>query len=96
MFLHRIIAMVPPIHVSELGPKEMRGTMTSVGGVTFALGIIAALCANIGFAQFAAGWRLSLASVSLIALIYAVAMKFVPHSPWSVLSRTVTNSYRRR
>ncbi len=55
--------------------------MTSIAGVAYALGSFISLFANVGFSKFAVGWRLSLASVSLYAVIFVTAMKFVPHSP---------------
>ena len=73
--------MVMPVYIAEMTPKEIRGMMGSTIGPTFNLGLTIALLANVGFAEFRSGWRVSIGMVAVIALMFSVGMKFMPHSP---------------
>lgn len=72
---------VGPVYVSEMSPKDYRGLMNSLLGLTFAVGILAALLFNIGFEKFPSGWRVAFAIIGLLGLISTVGMLFVPHTP---------------
>ena len=73
--------MVMPIYISEMSPKDHRGTLTSTIGPAFTFGILFSLALNIGAEKLLIGWRLSFAFVALTGLVYAVGMLFHPHSP---------------
>ena len=76
-----IFYMVMPVYIAEMSPKEHRGTLASIIGQTFNLGILVALCLNVGFAKFCEGWRVAFAIVVLLGLIFTIGMLFLPHTP---------------
>ena len=74
--------MVMPIYISELSPSGARGLLVSLIGIMYSMGILVALCANIGLSTFSAGWRVSLAIQAASGLVLATAMaRMAPHSP---------------
>ena len=73
--------MVMPVYISEMSPKEHRGTLTSTIGLTFTFGILFGLALNIGAEKISFGWRLTFAFVALAGLIYAIGMSLHPHTP---------------
>ena len=73
--------MIMPVYVAEVSPKESRGMLNSVNGVAYGLGTIAALATNIGLSKIFLGWRIALVLPAFVALIYAVGMIWIPHTP---------------
>ena len=80
-FLCSIIYMVMPIYISEISPKDSTGMLTSLIGHGYALGILAALCTNIGFSKFHIGWRVAMIIQALSGLLFAVGAKWIPRTP---------------
>ena len=70
-----------PVYIAEMTPKEIRGMMCSLIGPAFSVGISISLIANIGFAKFSLGWRVSIMIVGLVGLVYAIGMSIMPHTP---------------
>ena len=69
------------MYIAEMTPKESRGMLGSTIGFSFNLGLNIGLFSNIGFAKFGVGWRVAIAIEALLGLVFAVGMKFMPHSP---------------
>ena len=73
--------MVMPVYISEISPKEHRGTLTSTIGPAFTFGVLFGLALNIGAEKFPLGWRMTFAVIGLMGLVYAIGMLFHPHTP---------------
>lgn len=70
-----------PVYISETTPKKTRGFFCSFIGPGFAFSYLISLSANIGFSRFYIGWRVSNMVTLILALVYAIGMKSMPHSP---------------
>lgn len=73
--------MVTPVYIVEISPKDSRGTLVSIIGPMFSIGVVIALCSNIGFAKFRLGWRMAFMVVLLLGVLFVIGMKFMPHTP---------------
>lgn len=73
--------MVMPVYISEMSPKDHRGTLTSIIGPTFTFGILFGLALNVGAEKFSFGWRVTFGYIALAGLVYAVGMALHPHTP---------------
>ena len=73
--------MVMPVYLSELTPKKTRGFFGAFIGPAYAIATLISLSANIGFSEFDLGWRVSNIITFLMALVYAIGMKWMPHTP---------------
>ena len=74
-----------PIYITEMSPKDSRGMLLSFIGTGFALGIFLAACTNIGFSQFLFGWRVAVIVQTGMALLYAIGILWLPHTPRYVM-----------
>lgn len=84
------------VYIAEMTPKETRGMLVATIGPTFNLGVTIALLANTGFAEFSSGWRVSIGMIAVTALVLAVGMCFMPHTPryvWILLIYTVIYTF---
>lgn len=70
-----------PVYLSEISPKESRGMIVSLVGPLYAIGLLVAICSNIGFAEFGLGWRVSVGIAAVIALVSIIGSGYLPHSP---------------
>ena len=77
----RIFYMVAYVYIAEITPKESRGMMGSTIGLTFYMGLIIAYFTNIGYAKFSVGWRVASVIMAVIAIVFTVGMKLMPHTP---------------
>ena len=73
--------MIMPVYIAEMTPKESRGALSSTIGLTLNAGVNIALFANIGYAKFTLGWRVSIIIIALVGLVFSIGMKFLPHTP---------------
>lgn len=73
--------MVMPVYISEISPKESRGMLTSLIGPGYAMGVLVALCTNIGFSRLRVGWRVATSIQALAGLLLSVGMILVPQTP---------------
>jgi len=81
-------SLLSPLYISEIAPAERRGSLVSLYQLAIVLGIIIVyfcnyLIAQVGNEQWniAFGWRYMLGSETLPALLFLVALFFVPESP---------------
>lgn len=82
---YSIIYMVMPLYISEISPKESRGMLTSLIGPGYAVGVLIALCTNIGFSKFRLGWRVAMIIQGLMGLLLSVGAASLPQTPrWLV------------
>ena len=70
-----------PMYISEMSPKDSRGMLGSLIGISYAAGILAALGSNIGFSKFLLGWRVSASVQALLGLLFSLGMIWMPHTP---------------
>ena len=74
--------MVMPVYISEMTPKESRGMMGSTIGPAYILGTMIAYLINVGYAKFYMGWRVSIAVMAVVSLVFGLGMMtFIPHTP---------------
>ena len=81
VFHGSILYMMCPLYTAEASPKEVRGMMTSITGPSFNAGLVTAIFTNVGFSRFSVGWRIAVVVVMVVALVFSVGMKFLPHTP---------------
>jgi len=81
-------SMLSPLYISEISPAEKRGSLVSLYQLGIVLGIIIVYFCNYLVAQAGDeqwnveyGWRYMLGSEALPALVFLIALFFVPESP---------------
>lgn len=81
-------SMLSPLYISEIAPADKRGMLVTLYQLAIVLGInliyfINLLIAGVGNDQWDIdmGWRLMLGSGTLPALLFLIALFFVPESP---------------
>lgn len=70
-----------PVYVAEVSPREFRGILGSLIGPMFNIGILLSLGVNAGFAKFLLGWRVVYFVGTVLGLVYAIGMTFMPNTP---------------
>lgn len=55
--------------------------LTSLIGPGYAMGILVALCTNIGFSRLHAGWRVAIGIQGFAGLLFSVGMLLMPQTP---------------
>ncbi|CCC70795.1 hypothetical protein NCAS_0F03110 [Naumovozyma castellii] len=77
------IAVLSPMLISEVAPKEMRGTLVSCYQLMITLGIFLGYCTNYGTKNYSNSvqWRVPLGLCFAWALFMIGGMTFVPESP---------------
>ncbi len=90
-------SVISPVYISEVTPAAIRGRLSSVQQVMIISGLTGAFVANFVLARSAGGstaplwggymaWRWMFWMQSLPALLYFVALQFIPESPrWLIL-----------
>ncbi|WP_067030286.1 sugar porter family MFS transporter [Allomuricauda sp. CP2A] len=81
-------SMLSPLYISEISPAEKRGSLVSLYQLGIVLGIIIVYFCNYLVAQsgdetwnIEYGWRYMLGSEAIPAILFLVALFFVPESP---------------
>lgn len=81
-------SMLSPLYITELAPAHMRGKLVSLYQLAIVVGILLIFFVNMLIQQSGdhtwnveLGWRYMLGSETLPALLFLVAMFFVPESP---------------
>lgn len=79
-------SMLSPMYISEISPASRRGTLVSLNQLAIVLGILLAFFSNYKLSSLGPdSWRWMLAVMSAPALLFFVALLFVPESPrWLV------------
>ena len=77
------IAVLSPMLISEVAPKDMRGTLVSCYQLMITLGIFLGYCTNFGTKNYSNSvqWRVPLGLCFAWALFMIGGMTFVPESP---------------
>ncbi|CCD24117.1 sugar porter family MFS transporter NDAI_0C04570 [Naumovozyma dairenensis CBS 421] len=77
------IAVLSPMLISEVAPKDMRGTLVSCYQLMITLGIFLGYCTNYGTKNYSNSvqWRVPLGLCFAWALFMIGGMTFVPESP---------------
>ncbi len=75
-----------PMYISEVSPPEKRGSLVSLNQLAIVIGILVAFFSNYILASLGENnWRWMLAVMGLPALLFFVALLFIPESPrWLV------------
>lgn len=81
-------SMLSPLYISEIAPADKRGTLVSLYQLAIVLGINIVFFFNYKVAQFGTeawnieiGWRYMVGSEVIPALLFFIALFFVPESP---------------
>ncbi len=80
-------SVVSPMYITEITPPARRGLLVAISQLNIVLGILAALVSNyviagsIGLAPEANAWRWMFGVEALPALLFLVAVLFIPESP---------------
>ncbi|RIA08595.1 SP family arabinose:H+ symporter-like MFS transporter [Flavobacteriaceae bacterium MAR_2010_72] len=81
-------SMLSPLYISEIAPANKRGTLVSLYQLAIVLGINLVFFFNYKVAQFSTeawnietGWRYMVGSETIPALLFFIALFFVPESP---------------
>ena len=81
-------SMLSPLYISEIAPANKRGTLVSLYQLAIVLGINIVFFFNYKVANFGTeqwnidtGWRYMLGSETIPALLFFIALFFVPESP---------------
>jgi SP family sugar:H+ symporter-like MFS transporter len=90
-------SVLSPLYISEVAPANIRGRLTTVQQVMIITGLTAAFLVNYFVAQTAGGslgelggteaWRWMYLAQAVPALIFLVALFFIPESPRYLVSR---------
>ncbi|KAI9591339.1 sugar transporter [Syncephalis fuscata] len=82
-----ILSAVVPLYLSEVAPKEQRGTLVTSQQLTITIGILISFLVNLGTSniQGEASFRISFGIQMIFSVCMIVAMLFMPYSPrWLV------------
>lgn len=89
-----IASMVSPMYIAEIAPAKQRGQLVSLNQLTIVIGILLAFFSN--YLLVDAGennWRWMLVVMSVPALLFFVALFFVPESPrWLVQNGNISKA----
>lgn len=90
-------SVISPVYISEVTPAELRGRLSSIQQIMIISGLTGAFVANFALARSAGGstaqlwldlpaWRWMFWLQSIPALLYLVALVFIPESPrWLIM-----------
>ncbi|MDU8925241.1 sugar porter family MFS transporter [Pasteurellaceae bacterium LIM206] len=88
-----IASAISPMYISEVAPKDYRGTATAMNSFAIVFGQILIFYINYKLAQGMArewlvtlGWRYMLGSEAIPCILFLIAVIFIPESPrWNVM-----------
>lgn len=89
-----IASMVSPMYIAEIAPAKQRGQLVSLNQLTIVIGILLSFFSNHLLAGTGENnWRWMLLVMSLPALLFFIALFFVPESPrWLVQNGDVSKA----
>ncbi len=91
-------AVMGPMYIAEIAPKEHRGRLVCFYQFSIVFGILLAYISNAVFGQLgwpsALEWRMKFACEAIPALAFFVALYFIPRSPRWLISRGLTAEAR--
>ena len=73
--------MAGPVYIAEISPKHIRGTLTSLVGITIGMGVVTGYVTNILFFDKSYGWRVSRLLDCVISCVFIFGMILMPRSP---------------
>jgi SP family arabinose:H+ symporter-like MFS transporter len=81
-----LASTIAPLYLSEVSPRDKRGSIITLNQIAIVTGILLAYCTNWGLgATGSSAWRWMFGSAALPALGFMVCLRFVPESPrWLV------------
>ena len=91
-----IASMVSPMYIAEIAPAKQRGQLVSLNQLTIVIGILVAFFSNYLLVDTGENnWRWMLLIMALPALLFFIALFFVPESPrWLVLHKEEKKALR--
>ncbi len=81
MFFHSVFYMAGPVYIAEIAPKHIRGTLTSLVGISTGMGILSGYVTNNLLFDKSYGWRVSRLLNCVLSCVYIVGMILMPMSP---------------
>lgn len=84
-----MLSMVVPMYISEVSPPEIRGSLLVLEEFSIVFGIIVAFWITFGtrYIQSEWAWRLPFLLQMIPAVLLAIAVLFLPFSPWWLASK---------
>lgn len=84
-----LASTIAPLYLSEVSPREKRGSIITLNQIAIVSGILVAYASNWGLSVFGtAAWRWMFGSAAIPALGFLVCLRFVPESPrWLIQQR---------
>ena len=70
-----------PVYISEISPKNSRGSLTSIIGPLYGLGLVIAFALNCVFAKFCVGWRMPMVIQIAVGIVFLIGMSLMPRTP---------------
>ncbi len=72
---------IGPVYIAEIAPKNIRGSLTSLVGLTLALGTLSGYVINLLLFDKSFGWRTSRLIDCILCCVYVAGMALVPMTP---------------
>ena len=76
-----VASAVAPVYISEVAPADMRGGLVTFFQLAVTIGILVAYLVGLAFTDLNEGWRWMLGLGAVPALILAIGILRLPHSP---------------
>ena len=81
-----VASAIPPVHISEVAPPDIRGGLVTFFQLAVTIGILVAYLVGLAFTDVNEGWRWMLGLGAVPALVMALGVLRLPESPrWLVM-----------
>jgi len=84
-----MLSMCVPLYLVEVSPTHLSGMMSTLWQLSTTFGIVLASSVNIPLKEWDEGWRISYGGNSVFALLFIIALPFMPESPRWLASQMV-------
>ncbi|XP_075453486.1 solute carrier family 2, facilitated glucose transporter member 12 isoform X2 [Ascaphus truei] len=80
-------AIATCVYIAEIAPQHKRGMLVSLNELMIVVGILLAYISNYVFATVTNGWQYMFGLIIPLAALQAIAMYFLPPSPWFLIKQ---------